>query len=487
MSVQSHSAENNHEIIKESVMDITSILNSKYKISKKSIALLLIQNDEETLGLVKAKEPLESYINIVNIINRLNKNLDASVDYILAIQRKNKVDGLLDGIIKNNQQKGSGYFKDLIDKLTINPLSGFVILALVLYFGLYKLVGQFGAGTLVNLIEEKLFAQIINPFINSIIAAYIPWKPLQNLLGNEYGIFTMGISYAVAIVLPIVTVFFFVFAIIEDSGYLPRLALLIDFIFKKIGLSGRAVIPMTLGFGCDTMATMVSRTLETNKERIISTLLLALAIPCSAQLGVILAILSAHPGALLIWSGFMLFVFLFIGYLTSKVLPGSKPSFYMEVPPLRIPSIKNILSKTYTRIYWYFKEIFPLFILASILIWVGNITGIFNWLVDQLQPVMQTLGLPDKMAEIFLFGFFRRDYGAAGLYSLQQSGLLNGVQLVVATSALTLFIPCIAQFLMMIKERGLKTALSIAIFIFPFAFICGYVLNKILTFWGVVL
>ncbi|MDA8227667.1 MAG: ferrous iron transporter B, partial [Desulfitobacterium hafniense] len=200
----------------------------------------------------------------------------------------------------------------------------------------------------------------------------------------------------------------------------------------------------------------------------------------SAQLGVILALLSGAPGALGVWLAFIGFIFLLIGYLTTKILPGDKPSFYMEVPPLRLPKVSNVLTKTYTRMQWYFVEIVPLFILASLLIWFGNLTGLFGVVISWMQPIVNFIGLPDKAAEAFLFGFFRRDFGAAGLYDLQEAGLLSPRQLVVAAATLTLFVPCIAQFSMMLKERGIKTALAIAGFIFPFAFIAGWALNWVL-------
>jgi ferrous iron transport protein B len=271
------------------------------------------------------------------------------------------VEELTQKVVKK-EEKEEKNISDFLSRLTMNPITGVPILLLVLYFGLYQFVGVFGAGTVVDFLEINVFESYINPWVNGIVNSYIPWQWLQDLLANEYGIITLGIRYAIAIILPIVGSFFLVFSIIEDSGYLPRLAMLVDRIFKKIGLSGRAVIPMTLGFGCDTMATMVSRTLETKRERVISTLLLALAIPCSAQLGVILALLSSSPKAMMIWVIFVSFVFLFIGYLTSKILPGDQPSFYMEVPPLRLPKLSNIASKTYTRMQWYLAEVMPLFI-----------------------------------------------------------------------------------------------------------------------------
>jgi len=371
--------------------------------------------------------------------------------------------------------------------MTMNPLTGLPILLLVLYWGLYKFVGKFGAGTVVDFLEGSIFEEYLNPFIVKGAEYIIPWPVLQDLFTGEYGMITLGFRYAVALILPIVTFFFIFFSIIEDTGYLPRLAMLIDRIFKKIGLSGRAVIPMVLGFGCATMATMVTRTLATKRERIIATILLALAVPCSAQLGVMLALLSSRPKATFLWAGIIGCVFLFVGFLTSRILPGERPSFYMEIPPLRLPKFSNIISKTYVRVKWYFKEVLPLFLLASFFIWVGKLTGLFDLIIRLLNGPVKLLGLPPEASKAFLFGFFRRDYGAAGLYDLNKDGMLNGVQLVVSCVTLTLFLPCIAQFLMNIKERGWKTGLAISAFVLFFSFSVGYIVNMVLTRSGVII
>lgn len=466
------------EIIENSINEIVKCLKDEYVLSNRSIAILLLQGDTDMIESVKTNEGSNS-VKILNIINEVKKHYDKPLNYVVSLNRQKKVQEVTDKFVTKTE-KSENTIADLISRITMNPITGIPILLLVLYFGLYKFVGEFGAGTIVDFLENDIFAVYINPWVNNLVTAYIPWNWLQELIARDYGIVTLGIRYAVAIILPIVGTFFIAFSIIEDTGYLPRLAMLVDRVFKKIGLNGRAVIPMTLGFGCDTMATMVSRTLETKRERVIATFLLSLAIPCSAQLGVILALLSGNPTALLIWTGFMTFIFLFIGYLTSKIMPGEKPSFYMEVPPLRLPKISNVLVKTYTRIQWYFVEILPLFILASILIWLGNMTGVFSWIINLLEPVVNAIGLPDESAKAFLFGFFRRDYGAAGLYDLQKAGILSPRQLVVSAVTLTLFLPCIAQLSMNIKERGLKTALGMAAFIFPFAFAGGFILNWIL-------
>jgi ferrous iron transport protein B len=154
--------------------------------------------------------------------------------------------------------------------------------------------------------------------------------------------------------------------------------------------------------------------------------------------------------------------------------------FYMELPPLRLPTLGNVLVKTYTRMVWYFREILPMFIIASVLIWVGQITYLFQILVHNLQPLMRALGLPHEAAVAFLFGFFRRDYGAAGLYDLQKSGGLTLHQLIVAAITLTLFLPCIAQFLVMQKERGTKATLWISGGVFVTAFTVGYLTHLVL-------
>ncbi|MCS6903453.1 MAG: ferrous iron transporter B [Candidatus Bipolaricaulota bacterium] len=375
-------------------------------------------------------------------------------------------------------------WSERLSQLTLNPVTGGIVLALVLW-GLYEFVGVFGAQTAVGFLEETVFGEYINPWVIQLVQGLLPWAWAQDLLIGEYGIITLGLRYAIAIILPIVTTFFLAFALIEDSGYLPRLAVLIDRLFKVIGLSGRAVIPIVLGFGCDTMATLVTRTLETRREKLIATLLLALAIPCSAQLGVILGLLAGNSLAVGIWAGVIALNFLLIGFLTARLLPGERSLFYIEIPPLRWPSPSNVLVKTVTRVHWYLKEILPFFLIASVVIWVGQIVGIFELAVRALEPLVQAMGLPTEAAVAFWFGFFRRDYGAAGLYDLHNAGALSGIALVVASVTLTLFVPCIAQFMITAKERGWKTAIAMALFIFPYALFVGWLVHLVLTMLGV--
>jgi len=458
---------------------LSSMMQGSYVLSRRALALLLLQGDEEVTGIVE-KEEGDRYLALAEKVREIAFDRRESFHLDLSMERKEIVNRLIRGVITLPDKQRETWGNHL-SRLAVQPWTGVPLLFLTLYFGLFKFVGGFGAGTLVDLLETRLFEGLFTPWITKLITGWIPWWWLQELLVGEYGVITLGLRYAVGIILPIVTTFFIFFSILEDGGYLPRLALLVDRIFKWFGLSGRAVIPMVLGFGCSTMATMVTRTLETVRERVIATLLLALAIPCSAQLGVILSLLARTPGALLVWILCMSLLFVLVGVLAGRLLPGEAPMFYMELPPMRLPQLSNVLTTTYTRMQWYFLEILPLFVFASVLLWLGKITGAMERVISSMKPLMGSLGLPSDAAVAFIFGFFRRDYGAAGLYDLQSKGLLDARQLTVAAVTLTLFIPCIAQFLMMVKERGIRVSLLIFFFVSFVAFGSGYLLNQLLV------
>jgi ferrous iron transport protein B len=293
---------------------------------------------------------------------------------------------------------------------------------------------------------------------------------------------TMALAYSLALVLPIVGTFFIAFGMLEDSGYLPRLAVMVNRVFKSMGLNGKAVLPMVLGLGCDTMATLTTRILETPKERLIVILLLALGVPCSAQLTVILAMLGGlSPLALLLWAGVVLGVLLFVGKLAARVLPGRTGDFVLELPPLRIPRPGNVAIKTLARIEWYLREAVPLFVLGTAILFVADRLRLLGAVERAARPVLTgLLGLPAETATAFVAGFLRRDFGAAGLFEMARQGRIDAVQSLVAMVTITLFIPCIANFFMIVKERGWKTATAIAAFVFPFAIAVGAALNLFL-------
>lgn len=472
--------------LERAVGTVAPTLGDDHGVSRRTRALLLLQEDPAEASRVLGRRLPEHTDAVLHALHSARALLKHSPHYYATLALRGRTDSILDEAVCF-PPKGHRPLRETISRLCMHPLTGLPLLAAVLYFGLYVFVGKFGAGTMVDFIQSTIFDQYITPHVENAINAMLPWQVWRDLFVGDYGIVTLGIRYAVAIVLPIVATFFIAFSILEDSGYLPRLAMLIDRVFKKIGLNGRAVIPIVLGFGCDTMATMVTRTLETRREKLIASLLLALAIPCSAQLGVILMLLKDTPAGLAMWAAFIAGTFLLAGLLGARLLPGPRPSFYMELPPLRLPRVGNVLVKTYSRMVWYFKEVLPLFVLASVLIWLGQLTGIFEVAVDILKPLVRAIGLPDGSATAFLFGFFRRDYGAAGLTDVNIVGTLTNNQRVVAAITMTLFLPCIAQLLILKKEQGFKMMLATAAAVCVIALAAGWSANALLNIFQVTL
>ena len=466
-------------VIEEHVAKIEAVLPES-NISKRSMALMILSGDKTLKHWLLENLSAEEIASIESFRDNAAEKYTQALSYIISKRRLKVVERIADTIVSKSVDEKKGVSKWLGD-MTVHPVWGFPFLFLVLYT-LYEFVGVFGAGTLVDYFESVVFGEYLNPWAEKIIMSAVPFEFLQELLIGPYGIITMALTYAIAIILPITATFFIAFSIMEDSGYLPRLAAMLNRVFNTMGLNGKAVLPMVLGLGCDTMATLTTRILDTRKERLIVILLLALAVPCSAQLGVILGMFGKQPfEALLVWLGSLVFVMLLVGFISSKIIPGKRVEFILELPPLRVPQLSNVLIKTVGRIEWYLKEAVPLFVLGTLILFTADKLEIIPFVQDLFSPVIVGfLGLPAEATESFIIGFLRRDYGAAGLFMLQERGLLNTEQVVVSLVTITLFIPCIANLFMIIKEKGLKVAMVIAAFIFPFSVLVGGVLHWLL-------
>jgi len=352
-------------------------------------------------------------------------------------------------------------------------------------FVVYEFVGVFGAGTLVGLMENDLFGKMLNPVVTQFVQKYIsvPW--LADLLVGQYGLWTMGMTYALALILPIVTTFFIAFGLLEDSGYFARLSVLANRLFKLIGLNGRAVLPMVLGLGCVTMATLTTRILHSPRERLITIFLMALAIPCSAQLGVVLGLLGGISfSALLIWVVSMVAVLMLAGFLAARLIPGRRIPLVTEMPPIRLPLMGNVAKKTVGRLKWYLIEVIPLFLLGTLIMFLLDRFGALPAIISAGEPLVSGwLGLPKEASSAFVMGFLRRDFGATGLFAMSHQ--LSPIQAVVGMVTITLFVPCIASVMMIIKEQGMKVTAAMLALIIPFAFLIGGILNHLLrAVWG---
>jgi len=469
--------------IEEGVSKISALLPAA-NISSRSLALMLLAGDQTLTDWLHKNLSKKEIGTIEDIRRDLSASHKKPIGYVINRHRMAEAEKITSKVYTSTKVAKTG-FSNTLGNLMMHPLWGVPVLFATLYL-MYLFVGAFGAGTMVDFLETEFFGRFVNPWSTKLVKAVIPFEIVQDFFVGEYGLITMALSYAVAIVFPIVGTFFIAFSMLEDSGYLPRLAVMVNKVFRLMGLNGKAVLPMVLGLGCDTMATLTTRILDSKKDRVIVTLLLAMGVPCSAQLGVILGMLgSVSFYALIVWAGIILLVMFIVGYLAAKVLPGEPSDFIYELPPIRVPQFRNIFFKTIARIDWYMREAVPLFILGTLVLFFLDKLKVLKVIENLASPVIVSLlGLPPKAAEAFLIGFLRRDYGAAGLYALQKEGMMDNVQVLVSIVTMTLFIPCIANVFMIIKERGLKTAVWMSAFILPFALMVGGILNFILRAVG---
>ncbi|MEW6697124.1 MAG: ferrous iron transport protein B [Bacillota bacterium] len=397
------------------------------------------------------------------------------------LQRRQRVNQLVSHVVKEISK--SAAFGNALSRMMIKPLTGIPILLLALY-AMYQIIGVFVAGTVVGLTEETIMINQYEPAVRSAVGKIVSEEStFGTILIGEFGVLTMTFTYVLGLLMPLVVGFYFFLSLFEDSGYLPRLATLVDRVLTSIGLNGRAVIPLILGLGCVTMATITTRLLGSERERRIAIFLLGLTIPCSAQLGVIVAMLAAvGPEFVTLYTLVIFAVLVVVGTLMNSLLSGHSSDLLIDLPPLRLPRINNVLTKTFVKSYQFLKEAFPLFAIGALLISTFQVTGILTLLQNALSPLtVGWLGLPKEAATAFIMGVVRRDFGAAGLADMT----LAPIQTVVALITITLFVPCIASILVMFKERSKKEAALMWLSTWVIAFLIGGIVAQLSNLLGV--
>ncbi|WP_350342726.1 ferrous iron transport protein B [Proteinivorax tanatarense] len=423
------------------------------------------QKPERVLLLEEDEQLLKKY--------GLSANGDKEKYYI---RRRDRVKAITKKIVQDNPAKKSA--KKLVDHYLLDPLWGTLFLIGVLYL-MYLFIGDIVAQRIVDFTEGVLMLEYIQPVIKRSVTSFIEYESLiGQLLVGEFGVFTLTITYLFGLLLPLVIGFYLLLSIMEDSGYLPRVAILLDKHMTKIGLNGKGVIPIILGFGCVTMAIISTRILGNRRERTIATFLLAISIPCSAQLGVIVGMIAPlGVKYITIYIVVMLGTFCMVGLLLSYIVPGRTTSLMLDIPTLRFPKALNVLQKTYNKTIGFLQDATILFALGAVLITFLHYFAILDLLQVILQPItVSWLGLPQESANAFIMGIIRRDFGTAGLHNL----VLSAEQTLIALTTITLFTPCIASVMITFKERGplvgaITITLSIAI-----AFFIGGILAWVL-------
>jgi ferrous iron transport protein B len=353
-----------------------------------------------------------------------------------------------------------------LSELTTNMKTGVPIMVAVFVLLLFLLF--YGGGSLETAITNVYDKYISNHFLQTTGA--------QEVL--RIGV-VLGFRGILTVMIPYILVFFIALAILEDTGYLPRMAFVMDSAMHKIGLHGGAVVPMLGGFGCNVPAIMSTRVLTTRRERIISSFLITM-IPCSARTAVILGVVGFYIGvryALVIY-GIILGLIFLVGLMLNRMLPGRVPGMIMEMPPLRVPAPKPVLFKTWVRMRSFLYIAAPLLIVGSITVGALHVSGALNKITGPLSPITTgLLGLPAIAIIPLIYGFIRKE-GAIVLLTIvagtsNLATFMSPLQLFVFALVVAIYIPCIATIAVLRNEVGWKWTALITVGTFLLALIVG--------------
>ena len=440
------------------------------------VLLLLLTNAPNIQKFMRAKYGERILEQIEVVIQKARSRTNKDLSRIVLEERARWADRIVREVVDEHLQPQNRW-ADALGSLCRHPIWGWIILMVILY-GAYLLVGRVGITVLVPFFENTLFAPL-----NSWIRNIVTWEILRDFLIGDYGVLTTGLENAVGTVLPILSMFFIVLNILEDTGYIANLCVLTNRIFQHFGLSGRSMLPLVLGFGCRTMAVLTTRILESRKERCIAIFLIAFAIPCAPLLGVMLAILSLMPfTAFVLVFGILVAVEVLAGSALNRIIKSDRqPEFIIEIPPIRLPNLKNLAIKTYYRLKWFTLEAIPLFVIGACALFVIDRLRILLALKHLLKPlVVSLLDLPINMVDVFLLCLLRLEAGAVIVLKMAQNQQLDSVQIVVSLVVITAFVPCFANIMAMVKMLGVKTAALMVFVINASAFAIGGMLSFVL-------
>ncbi len=368
--------------------------------------------------------------------------------------------------------------------LAQHPVWGVPIAAAVI-LTLYFVVGVVGATWVVDWLNGNVFDSLVLPWLAGWVS-YIPWEPARAaLMDPDFGIFPAGVVLALGLVLPVLLFFYAAFSVLQDSGYLARLSVLMDRLLRVVGLNGRGVVPLAMGFSCVTMALLTTRILHTRRERIIASLLLLMGVPCAPLLGVMLIVLGPLPvSASVLVFGWIGLQMLLVGWLASKLLPGQGGDFIMELPPMRLPRIRQVARLTWMQTWRFVLEALPFFALAALGLFVFNRLGGLDALQAAAHPLVHgLLGLPDAAVQVFIKTLIRREAGATELSHLRE--VFSNVQLVVTLLVMTFLSPCVNAVLVLFKERGARVAGVLLVFVTVWAVVAGAAVSLLCRWFGI--
>ncbi|MFB6124545.1 MAG: ferrous iron transport protein B [Halanaeroarchaeum sp.] len=433
---------------------------------------LLLEGDEPTAERVAAREGVVPDGGASTLAaNSLREDIYA--------HRRGRVTDLVDDVVDRNSTDRT--LADRVDDLMLRPLTGTPI-AIAILGVIYFLIGDLVAQRLVDYLETVVFGQYYIPLVTRVVGDVVPnagaFAPVHYVLLNEdLGLLTVTVDWLLGVLLPLVVAFYLAIAVLEDSGVLPRIAVLTDRGLSRIGLNGRAIIPMIVGVGCVTMAIISTRMMGTRRQRLIATALLGLSIPCSAQLGVILGLLAGLGlGWWLAYVAIILLVFGAAGTVLDAVLPGSGQGLITELPRLRRPKARSVLTKTWRRTKMFLAEAGPLMAGTAVVVSLLQYTHAMAVIERSLAPLVSLVGMPADFGQVLVLGIIRRDFAAAGMAAM----VLSPAQTFIGLVVVTLFVPCLLSMTMIVKERDVKSGILMWLGSWTVAFAVGGALAVVL-------
>jgi len=374
-----------------------------------------------------------------------------------------------------------------LEDASVKPLTGGIIALAVLA----------SAFLVVRFIGESLIGYVLDPLFNNLWAPVV--LKLSNLMGGggflhdivvgklangevnfveSFGLLSSGLYVPLAMVLPYIISFYLVLGLLEDIGYLPRLAVLMDTIMHRLGLHGYSIIPTLLGLGCNVPAILATRILESKRERFIAATLISIGVPCAALQAMIFGLVGQHGGQYVaIVYGTLFVAWIILGIILNHVVKGFSPELLIEIPPYRLPPWRTVLQKLWMRTYGFLVEAIPIILGAVVAINILYFFGVFDAIASFTAPVVSgLLGLPKEAVTALVIGFLRKDVALGMLAPLA----LSAEQLVVGSVVLAMFFPCIATFVVLLRELGMVNMLKSAGVMISAALITGGILNLIL-------
>jgi len=374
-----------------------------------------------------------------------------------------------------------------LEDASVKPLTG-VFIALAVLVGAFLVVRFIGEG-LIGYVLDPLFNNLWTPVILQLSnllggSGFLHSALIGNIVGGEvnyvesFGLLTTGLYVPFAMVLPYIVSFYLMLGLLEDVGYLPRLAILMDTIMHRLGLHGYAIIPTLLGLGCNVPAILATRILESRRERFIAATLISIAVPCAALQAMVFGLVGERGWQYVaIVYGTLFLVWIVLGFILNRLVKGFSPELLIEIPPYRLPLWRTVLLKLWMRVYGFLREAIPIILAAVLVINILYVLGVFDAIANFTAPVVTgLLGLPKEAVVALVIGFLRKDVAIGMLAPLA----LSSEQLVVGCVVLAMFFPCIATFVVLFRELGVAGLLKSAGIMVTVALLTGGLLNLIL-------